>query len=374
MITRLYVDNFRSLVNFEIRFDETNLLLGGNGSGKSTVFEVLRKLRGFVLGEERFLKDTFPVSELTKWQKRLGQAFELDIKDGSDTFLYRLEIVHAEDRTKSQIKAESLKLANGISLFFSSNGKAHLFNDEGNESAVIEFDRTQSGVGFVQPRHDNRKLARFKELLAYVFVVKPTPVLMTSDSLEEVLMPSYLMGDFASWYRWLTQEDIGAVTEILRELEQVIPGLKALNSARAGERRSLKAEIQSEGIKNSYSFGQLSDGQKMLIAIYTLLVGTKNMGVSLFIDEPDNHVSLEEIQPWLRLFVDDCGSGEQWEQVVLISHHPEIIDYYPLGCPYWFARDAEAATRVKLFENIASDNADHRVLHLSETIAAGLAK
>ena len=41
MITRLFVNNFKTLVNFELPLDPMNLLLGANGSGKSTVFEAI---------------------------------------------------------------------------------------------------------------------------------------------------------------------------------------------------------------------------------------------------------------------------------------------------------------------------------------------
>jgi len=44
MLKRLYVDNFRCLVNFELRLDRVNLLLGENGTGKTSVFDVLYRL------------------------------------------------------------------------------------------------------------------------------------------------------------------------------------------------------------------------------------------------------------------------------------------------------------------------------------------
>ncbi len=53
MLKRIHIDNFRCLVNFELNFDSINLFLGGNGSGKSTVFEVLRKLQSFILGDAK---------------------------------------------------------------------------------------------------------------------------------------------------------------------------------------------------------------------------------------------------------------------------------------------------------------------------------
>jgi predicted ATPase len=64
MLSRLYANNFRTLVNFEVKFDRLNLLLGPNGSGKSSVFDLLRKLRAFIGGEGQ-LSEVFPSSELT---------------------------------------------------------------------------------------------------------------------------------------------------------------------------------------------------------------------------------------------------------------------------------------------------------------------
>ena len=54
MLKRLYVHNYKYLVNFEINFEQDiSLFLGANGSGKSTVFEVLNKLRRVIINEEK---------------------------------------------------------------------------------------------------------------------------------------------------------------------------------------------------------------------------------------------------------------------------------------------------------------------------------
>lgn len=60
MLKRIYIDNFQCLVNFELNFDSINLFLGGNGSGKSTVFEVLRKIQTFVKGNSDFTFHRLP--------------------------------------------------------------------------------------------------------------------------------------------------------------------------------------------------------------------------------------------------------------------------------------------------------------------------
>ena len=74
MLKRIYVNNFRCLVNFDLTVDSLNLFLGSNGSGKTTVFEVLRKLQKFILGDQAFqreyrVSDLFASKDLTRWQK-----------------------------------------------------------------------------------------------------------------------------------------------------------------------------------------------------------------------------------------------------------------------------------------------------------------
>ena len=53
MLTRIYIDNFRCFVNFEYRPARKQLILGGNGTGKSTLLEVLGVLREFAIHEKR---------------------------------------------------------------------------------------------------------------------------------------------------------------------------------------------------------------------------------------------------------------------------------------------------------------------------------
>ena len=48
MLTRFYADNFRCLANFELELDEANVFLGANGTGKTSVLEVLRKIQDLI--------------------------------------------------------------------------------------------------------------------------------------------------------------------------------------------------------------------------------------------------------------------------------------------------------------------------------------
>ena len=102
----------------------------------------------------------------------------------------------------------------------------------------------------------------------------------------------------------------------------------------------------------------------MLIALYTLIYATRSGKYTLCIDEPENFLALPEIQPWLTTLYDFCSAGEV--QALLISHHPELIDYLASSAGYWFEYQSNAPVRVKRI----ADNGE-KGLSLSELVARG---
>ena len=104
--------------------------------------------------------------------------------------------------------------------------------------------------------------------------------------------------------------------------------------------RELQAEFFSGGgRKNSiYRFDQLSDGQRALIVLYFLLFADDTER-TLFLDEPDNYITLPELQPWLAELEDGCG--DNLPQTILISHHPEAIDFLSDKAVWLGARSGE---------------------------------
>jgi predicted ATPase len=128
----------------------------------------------------------------------------------------------------------------------------------------------------------------------------------------------------------------------------VIPGFYAFKLEQAGKHRILKVGFIHERGNGSpvyFEFERLSDGQRGMIVLYALLLGLRDLGHTVFIDEPENYVALPEIQPWLMELHDTCGGG--FSQVILISHHPELIDYLGPECGKWIERDALGPSRVK---------------------------
>lgn len=365
MLTRLYIDNFRCLVNFELRLGAMNLLLGANGSGKTSVFDVMCRLQDFILDDSR-IYDVFPAADLTRWQTGGQQRFELELAIENERYAYQLLVEHDQNRRKMRVQEERLSL-NGQILFSCTEGMAQLYRDDHSQGPQYPFDWTLSALGTLHERPDNQKLTRFKRELARVIVVRPMPALMERDSRREQERLTSRMENFVSWYRHLVQEHTGAMVALLGELRRVIPGFDSLNLKESGEdSRALKAHFvhPSGGRPLVFDFGELSDGQKMLIALYTLTLGLKDEGVSLFLDEPDNFLALREIQPWLSNVAD--AIGDSVSQAVFISHHPELIDYLGNAHGQWFERDRQGPVRVSHAPRTAVAG-----LTLAETVARG---
>lgn len=76
----------------------------------------------------------------------------------------------------------------------------------------------------------------------------------------------------------------------------------------------------------------------MLAVLHAAVCGLAHEGAVLCFDEPDNFVSLTEIQPWLQFLRD--AVAEQGAQALVISHHPEVIDYMAVDDVWRFERPA----------------------------------
>ena len=366
MITRLYADNFRCLVNFELTLGETNVLLGTNGSGKTSVLSVLSGVQR-LLARGVKISEAFPAHDLSLSQTRNEQRFELDLQLDERAYRYALSIKHDRERGRMRIDEERLE-CDGKPLFVFHKGTARLYHDDFTAGPEYPFDWSQSGVAALHERHDNQKLTRFRREIAGFVIASPCPPLMEAETRSENDFLDPLMWNFAGWYRHAAQESMGEIPRLFGAIRAALPGFDSLSLIESGETtRSLKAVFRSPGDGQRpvrYGFDQLSDGQRALIALYSLIALSKGRRASLFLDEPDNYLALREVQPWLAEVVERCG--DTLEQVVLVSHHPVTIDYMAGAKGRWFYREEDGPVRVASEPERRSD-----ALSLSQVVARG---
>ena len=100
--------------------------------------------------------------------------------------------------------------------------------------------------------------------------------------------------NFASWYQGRLQENPRRIFEAMDHLRDVLPGFVDLRLVQKGsDYRELQAEFSANDGEtgNIYRFDQLSDGQRALIVIHLLLFAD-DAERTLFLDEPDNYITL----------------------------------------------------------------------------------
>ena len=130
MIKRLFVDNYKCLVNFELPLEELSLLLGPSGVGKTSVLDIIYSLRQLLSGDARVTdRDIFPTSTLTRWQSRNLQVFAIDVLLQSETYTYRLEVEHEREQRVARIRSETLEV-DGTRLFEFVLNQVQLFRDD----------------------------------------------------------------------------------------------------------------------------------------------------------------------------------------------------------------------------------------------------
>lgn len=353
MLTRLYVDNYKCLVNFDLRLGREHLFLGRNGAGKSTVFEVLSALRSLQQGAS--VSSAFPTSTLTRWQTRHIQTFELEADLGSENarYHYKLVLEHDAATRTCAVREEELRVG-GMPLLTKSEdpfATAEVYPDRGGRPVKSFANSAQSWLTLVPDSPAFQRVARFKQWLQNVLVVRIDPRRMMGRSEQEETSPAENLSNLASWYRHLTQERLNEVVELRDSLREVLDGFDSLVLKSGGEQvRILRSLWKREGEKpgasatDEYAFEELSDGQRALIALYTLLHAYSYTGATLCLDEPDNFVALREIQP----FLSELHERERIQSLV-ISHHPEVINLLAPDACLRFERTAGGPVRVSPF-------------------------
>jgi hypothetical protein len=360
VISRIYIDNYKCFVNFEYQPGSLQLLMGANGTGKTAVFNVLHRLRKFVVAGQR-THSNFPPRTLTAWDQRPEQTFELGLKGNGGEYLYQLVIEQDRPARKNRIKSEELWF-DRKTLYRFDGKEAHLFRDDGSAGPVFPFDWSQSAIATIPERKDNTLLSWFRGSLNRIFIFSPDPLRMRSQSEEEQPHPDRWLHQLPSWIRHLQLELPEASRQLNEALrEGVIAGCTGFNFLRQGAREyEMKFSFGSPDSDSgraskaySLSLNQLSPGQRTLVALYTILHAAVGADMTLCIDEPDNYIALREIQPWLIELTDkvkDTGG-----QCLLISHHPELINYLAADCGMRFFRENGGPVRVQPFEWTADD-------------------
>jgi predicted ATPase len=283
--------------------------------------------------------------------------------------------VERNRRDEAIIAGERVTTGDDV-LYEARDGKIGLYGDRPTKVPRTQFDMRseRSFLPSLEARDDNRRLQDLRDAIASLWMMRTNPLAMSSSSRTEEVWLERDGSNFASWYRHVIQQRPAAGARLGGWLREVIPGFVQLRFEGVGGVRDLVVTFDRPG-PYELRFDLLSDGQRALVLMHAVLAFIAPGGVgnapgrvpTLVWDEPDNFVSLGEIQPWLAKVSDLVAEGEA--QGIVISHHPEVIDYLAADTVLWFSRANGGPVQVS---TLAVDR--DAGLRASEWVARGLAE
>lgn len=350
VLTRVRVDNYQCLVNFELEPQQVALLTGANGAGKTSLLEALQSVRDLLI-DRKSVSECFPLRSRTRWDLRNTQTVQLEVAHLDETYTYELVVEHGEQgrAQRTVILSEKLVLG-GKTLFRFEGGEVHLHDNSGKEGTKFPFTGARSFFAQLEDRPATKRAMWFRQYMERAWLGQLDPVEMSEDAKSEDRWLAANGANFAAWYRNLAQDNPAACEALLDDLRDILPGLRHIKLAASLGSRVLTCVfgMGPPGIAGATSyeltFDELSDGQRALMALYALVHATPE-DTLLFIDEPDNFVTSREVQPWLVRALD--LAKERRIQLLVASHHPEVINYAASEGLWFLERSAGGPAHVR---------------------------
>lgn len=204
MIRRLYIHNFRCLENFELVLDarRSALLIGKNGSGKSTVSFVLGLLQAIGRGTNR-VGHLVGSMDFARRQSDVPMRFEVDVDLDGHLYQFRLALELPDRFKELRVQYEEL-LVDGKPVYTRNQFKVSVAENLGQTEFGFDWHLIAlTALTVMQEHSEDDPLFIFKNWLARMIILAPVPSLIRGDSSEETLEPLRDGQNLAAWFAGL---------------------------------------------------------------------------------------------------------------------------------------------------------------------------
>lgn len=324
MIQRLYVHNFKCLENFELTTKglHSALLIGKNGTGKSTIARVLEILQAIGRGTNRVGKLVTP-NDFTQERTQVPIRFEIEVLLEKKLCKFVLALELPETFKELRVAEEQL-VVDGQPIYSRKQAQVALHAGPTTSEAKFLVDWHLIALPVIQRQSDKDPLNLFKTWLAQTIILAPIPSLMRADSTTGTQEPKRDGSDFGEWFYSLLSRFPAAYSPTKEYLQQLMPDFRDVKNDVVGKDiRSMLVEFQRGSDEMTIAFSDLSDGEKCFFLSAVVVVANRFYGpLFCFWDEPDNYLSLSEVGHFV---VELRHTFERTGQILMSSHHPETI-------------------------------------------------
>ena len=237
MITLIKVDNYKAFRHFEYRPRPFELLLGDNGSGKTSVFDALSNLRKHIV-HGHSCRGLFPSSARTAWTDDLLQSYEMWISRDSEFFSYKLTLSLDPVSESSSVLEEEVRHGS-IPLFQAKDKQATLYKNDGVVLAEFPVATDRSAIPGLGYRDETSDLNWFRDFVRAWFFVSPKPFPMRDEGRDQFTGPAAGLTELASWIRTLVKTEPSTLATVEAELTAAVDGFKQVRLVPLGSTSDL---------------------------------------------------------------------------------------------------------------------------------------
>lgn len=352
-IVSIKIKNYRMFKNIHIRdIPPFCVIIGANGTGKSTLFDIFGFLRDALKNNIRqALQIRGGYREIiTRGQEQedieIELQFRMKILDTERLVTY--QIIIGQNNNRPVIKREILRYKRGEHgkpfhfLDFQLGQGYAITNEEDFSKPDKELDREE------QQLESNDILAikglgqfqRFKAATAFRSLIENWHVsdfhISEARGSKEISYAEHLSttGDnIATVAQYIYQQYPEIFQQILEKMKQRVPGISSVEAKETEDGR-LILRFQDQAFKDPFIDRYVSDGTMKMFA-YLILLFDPNPHPLLCVEEPENQLYptlLKELAEEFAHYSDRGG------QVFVSSHSPDFINAVPLASIFWLIK------------------------------------
>lgn len=311
MITKIKIDNFKSLVNFEMELAPFNCIIGLNGAGKSTTLQAMDFVSQLMSGDiDGWLSmrhwDSSDLNSKLTSKSNIDYTIELEI-DGNDVVWTGSFNRKSKSCTKESIFENGEKLLSVESGSYTYSGKRH----------EIVFEYQGSILSRLKENWKESTLQKVKNSILHIRSLDLiSPELLRSQNRTSDGRLG-LGGEKLSAY--IHEAGSEAKSRLTRLLKKVYPHLTEVDtkSLRSGWKQ-LEVSENFDTKKLKSTARHVNDGMLRLMAILLQLDIGKAF---LLFDEIENGINPELVE----FLVDELVKSD--DQVMVTTHSPMILNY-----------------------------------------------
>ena len=329
MIERLYIHNFRCLENFELVLGSraSTLLIGKNGSGKTSVSFALELLQRIARGENR-VRELVDPNDLTRGRGDVPMRFEVEISLNDRIYKYTVAFDFPKGFRELRVFHEQL-LVDGTEVFSRDLAQVRLTRAGMAQEANFRMDWHSVALPIVQwsgPSADD-PISIFRQWLAAMLIFRPVPSRASGRSELGTLQPHAELIDLGEWFTGLFAYVPEAYEGMSAFLKEMMPDLQSVrNISVGGNHKQLTLHFAVQDSDFSSDLERLSDGEKCFVICALVIAANQASAPFLcFWDEPDNFVGTSEVA---NMIVALRRSFRTRGQLIVTSHSTQAISQF----------------------------------------------